>query len=60
MDKFYKETLHKLEAEISELEIEVGDKVVFILKTQGISTDKNTSTQAWTGVQCLKFKSYKE
>lgn len=60
--KLNKSTLYfdKHQSEISELEIEVGDKVVCILKTQGISSDKNTSTQAWTGVQCLKFKSYKE
>lgn len=60
--KVNKSTLYfdKKQSEISELEIEAGDKVVCILKTQGISSDKNTSTQAWTGIQCLKFKSYKE
>lgn len=60
--KLNKSTMYfdKNKSEISGLEIEAGDKVVCILKTQGISSDKNTSTQAWTGIQCLKFKSYKE
>ena len=46
----------KQQTEISGLEFKPGDKIVCILKTHGVVSDQNTSTQVWIGVQCLKFK----
>lgn len=41
---------------ISGLEIQKGDKIVCIVKTNGLVADNNTATQVWVCLQCLKFK----
>lgn len=56
--KLNKNTLffNKEQNEISGLEIQKEDKIVCILKTNGIVSDINTASQVWVCTQCLKFK----
>jgi hypothetical protein len=46
----------KEKTEISGLEIKKNDKVVCILKTNGILVDQNTASLTWICQECLKFK----
>lgn len=56
--KINKSTLYfdKEQKVISGLEIQKDDKIVCIIKTNGLVADNNTSSQVWVCLQCLKFK----
>lgn len=56
--KLNKSTVYfsKEQSEISGLEINVGDKIICIAKTNGVVSDNNTASQVWICLQCLKFK----